>query len=183
MRTLILPLSKQLKTSFSFCCCHAPTAQQHITVCIVTFVTISSQICSSCQNGTSTANVELQKYNLNCKCRAANVSCCICSSTANVSTAYVAGRICVNCKKGKLLKCEQRMCSCKSVELLMFQWHMNKTANVVTGKHFNCLCIQLQLCYQQMYDLQMKNCICTSGQCRFTLSKTSKKEMSKNLNS
>ena len=73
-------------------------------------------------------------------------------------------------QKGKLLKCEQQMCSCKSVELLMFQWHMNKTANVVTAKDFNCLCIQLQMCYQQMYDLQMKNCICSNGQCRFTQS-------------
>ena len=68
-------------------------------------------------------------------------------------------------QKGKLLKCEQQMCSCKSIELLMFQWHMNKTANVVTAKDFNCLCIQLQMCYQQMYDLQMKNCICSNGQC------------------
>ena len=122
----------------------------------------------NCKSATLTANVKLQKCNLNCKYAAANVSCYICSSTANVSTAYVAGRICVNCKKGKLLKCEQQMCSCKSVELLMFQWHMNKTANVVTAKDFNCLCIQLQMCYQQMYDLQMKNCICSSGQCRFT---------------
>ena len=75
-------------------------------------------------------------------------------------------------QKGKLIKCEQQMCSCKSVELLMFQWHMNKTANVVTAKYFNCLCIQLQMCYQQMYDLQMKNCICSSGQCRFTRIRT-----------
>ena len=100
-RTLLFcHLVSCLKASFSVCCCHAPTARQHITVCIVTFafVTISSQICS-CQNGTSTANVELQKYKLNCKCGAASVSCYLCSSTANVSTAYVAGRICVNCKK------------------------------------------------------------------------------------
>ena len=111
----------------------------------------------NCKSATLTANVKLQKCNLNCKCAAANVSCYICSSTANVSTAYVAGRICVNCKKGKLLKCEQQMCSCKSVELLMFQWRMDQTANVVTAKDFNCLCIQLQIFKQQMYGLQMKN--------------------------
>ena len=171
MKTFTLPLSKLLKSKFLFLLlpCTNCTAAYYSVHCHISFVTISSQICS-CQNGTSTANVELQKYNLNCTCGAANVSCYILMQLNCKCVNSICGlQDMCQLQKGRLLKCEQQMCSCKSVELLMFQWHMNKTANVVTAKDFNCLCIQLQMCYQQMYDLQMKNCICSSGQCRFTL--------------